>query len=292
MRRFLAISRTAAIEAMSQPLSAILFPVATLAVHLLPALQYHRFGAPGRLARETGLSALFVFGLLFAVPAAVRAVGRELETGTAAAALALGVSRALYLSARLAGVLAVFLFFFAGVLASTALSSFSCIKAASIFTEEGVTRVWGPAFAVGVSGPLLAFVVAALVNRFLNRRFCLWTCLLAVGLQFPGLAFLDSPVPIMSALPAFCALSAACVVYVVMAETLAIRLKANGVTACVVAAVAAGFLAPVKFLVPDMRVFWLAEGDMTATMPVIAGLCLAALWLLVGCISLEKKELE
>ena len=58
------------------------------------------------------------------------------------------------------------------------------------------------------------------------------------------------------------------------------------------AAVAAGFLAPVKFLVPDMRVFWLAEGDMAATMPVVAGICLAALWLLVGCISLEKKELE
>ena len=118
MRRFLAITRTAAIETMSQPLSAILFPVAMLAVHLLPALQYHRFGLPGRLARETGLSALFVFGLLFAVPAAVRAIGRELETGTAAAALALGVSRSLYLSARLAGVLSVFALFLAAAASS------------------------------------------------------------------------------------------------------------------------------------------------------------------------------
>ena len=292
MRRFLAISRTAAIETMSQPLSAILFPVAMLAVHLLPALQYHRFGAPGRLARETGLSALFVFGLLFAVPAAVRAIGRELETGTAAAALALGVSRALFLSARLAGVLAVFLLFFAGVSASTALSSFSCIKAASVFTGEGVTRVWGPAFAAGVSGSLLAFAVAAFLNRFLNRRFCLWTCLLAVGFQLPGLALLDSPAPAMAALPAFGALAAACGVYVVMAGALATRLKANGVTACVVAAVAAGFLSPVKFLVPDMRVFWLAEGETAAAMPVTAGLCLAVLWLSAGCISLERKELE
>ena len=292
MRRFLAISRTAAIETMSQPLSAILFPVAMLAVHLLPALQYHRFGAPGRLARETGLSALFVFGLLFAVPAAVRAIGRELETGTAAAALALGVSRALYLSARLAGVLAVFLLFFAGVLSSTALSSFSCIKAASIFTGEGVTRVWGPAFAAGVAGSLLAFAGAAFMNRFMNRRFCLWSCLLAVGLQFPGLALLDSPAAAVAALPAFGALAAACGVYIVMAGALATRLKANGVTACVVAAVAAGFLSPVKFLVPDMRVFWLAEGETAAAMPIAAGLCLAILWLLAGCISLERKELE
>ena len=65
MRRFTAIARTAAIETMSQPLSAILFPVAVLAIHILPAFQYHRFGAAGRLARETGLSALFVFGLFF-----------------------------------------------------------------------------------------------------------------------------------------------------------------------------------------------------------------------------------
>ena len=72
MRRFTAIARTAAIETMSQPLSAILFPVAVLAIHLLPAFQYHRFGAAGRLARETGLSALFVFGLFFAVPAVDR----------------------------------------------------------------------------------------------------------------------------------------------------------------------------------------------------------------------------
>ena len=291
MRRFLAISRTAAIETMSQPLSAILFPVAMLAVHVLPALQYHRFGAPGRLARETGLSALFVFGLLFTVPAAVRAIGRELENGTAAAALALGVSRALYLSARLAGVLAVFLLFFTGVLAATTLSSFSCIKAASIVAGEGVVRVWGPAFAAGVSGSLLAFAVAAFLNRFLDRRFCLWTCLLAVGLQFPGLALLDSPAAAVAAVPAFGALAAACGVYVVMAGALATRLKANSVAACVVAAVAAGFLSPVKFLVPDMRVFWLAEGETAAAMPVAAGLSLALLWLLVGCISLERKEL-
>ena len=292
MRRFLAITRTAAIETMSQPLSAILFPVAVLAVHLLPALQYHRFGAPGRLARETGLSALFVFGLLFAVPAAVRAIGRELETGTAATVLALGVSRTLYLSARIAGVLAVFALFFVGVLSASALSAFSCIKAASIVSCEGVTRVWGPAFAAGVAGGLLAFAVAAFLNRFLNRRFCLWTCLLAVGFQLPGLAFMDSFSPIWMAAPAFGALAAACGVYVVMAGALATRLKANGVTVCVVAAVAAGFLAPVNFLAPDMRVFWLAEGETAAIRPMLAGLCLAVLWLLIGCISLERKELE
>ena len=294
MRRFLAIARTAAIETMSQPLSAILFPVAALAVHLLPALQYHRFGAPGRLARETGLSALFVFGLLFAVPAAVRAIGRELETGTAAAALALGVSRAQYFSARLVGVLAVFGLFFVGILSASSLSAFSCMKAATIFTEHGVVRVWGPALAAGVCGSLAPFVVAAFMNRFMGRRFCMWTCLLAVGLQLPGLALVDSLAPISSAAPAFCSLAAACVVYVAMSAALVTRLKSNGVTACVVVAVAAGFLWPVKFLVPDMRVFWLEEGSGfgAAAAPVMAGLALVAMWMLIGCVSLERKELE
>ena len=174
MRRFSAIARTAAIETLSQPLSAILFPSAVLAVHLLPAFQYHRFGAPGRLARETGLSARFVFGLLFAVPAACRVIGRELETGTAASALALGVTRTVYFCGRIVGVLVVFALFFVAIFAASALSSFSGVTAATIVLEgEGVSRVWGPAFAVGAGGALSAFAFAALLNRFqIGRASC------------------------------------------------------------------------------------------------------------------------
>lgn len=292
MRRFMAIARTAAIETMSQPLSAILFPVSVLAVHILPSLQYHRFGAPGRLARETGLSALFVFGLLFAVPAAVRVIGRELETGTAAATLALGVSRTLYFAARISGVLAVFALFFVGVFSAALLSSFSCVKASTIFVEHGVVRVWGPAFAVGVSGAVLSFAGGALLNRFCDRRFCLWTCLLAVALQLPGLAFLDGLSTLKAVLPASVSLFAACAVHIVMAGALATRFKANGVSAAIVAAVLAGFLAPVGFIVPDMRVFWLEEGSCAALLPVAAGAALALMWGIAGCISLETKELE
>lgn len=292
MRRFSAIARAAVIETMSQPLSAILFSVATLAVHLLPAFQYHRFGAPGRLARETGMSALFVFGLIFAVPAAVRAIGRELDTGIAASALALGVSRTLYFVGRLAGVLAVFAMFFVAVFLASALSSFSCMKAASFIEGEGVARVWGPAFAIGTSSPILAFAVAAVLNRFACCRFCMWTCILATAFQLPGLALLEGIAPLAAALPAFCALAAACAVYVTMAAALSTRLKVNGVTACIVAAVACGFFVPVKFLLPDLRVFWLAEGDAAATMPILAGMFLMAIWIILGCVSLEKKELE
>ena len=292
MRRFLAIARTAAIETMSQPLSAILFPVSVLAVHLLPSLQYHRFGAPGRLARETGLSALFVFGLVFAVPAAVRAIGRDLEIGTAAAALALGVSRSVYFVARLSGVLAVFALFCAGVLSATLLSSFSCVKAAGILVEHGVVRVWGPAFAVGVSASIMAFAAAAFLNRFANHRFCLWTCIFAVAFQIPGLFLMDGFSTLPEVLPSFVSLSFACAVYIVMAGALSVWLKANGVTVAVVVAVSTGFLMPVGFLAPDMRVFWLEEGCRDVMAPVAAGCALVLLWCVAGCLSLEKKELE
>jgi hypothetical protein len=290
MRRFTAIARTAAVETMSQPLSAILFPAATLAVHLLPSLQYHRFGAPGRLARETGLSSLFVFGLIFAVPAAVKAIGRELESGTAAAALALGVSRSLFFTARVVGVLGVYALFAVGMLAASALSAFSCEKAASIVAPETV-RVWGPAFIAGVSGSVMAFAGAAFLNRFFNRRFCLWTCILAVALQLPGLALLDGAKPVFDALPGLAALCSAGMVYVTIAAALAVRMKEGAVSACVAAAVAAGFFFPVSFLFPDMRVFWLFEGDGGDVAGIASGAALVLLWTLIGCVSLERREI-
>ena len=81
-------------------------------------------------------------------------------------------------------------------------------------------------------------------------------------------------------------------VYIMMAGALAVRLKANGVAVLVAAAAVAGFLMPVGFLVPDMRVFWLEEGSRAVLMPLVAGIALAALWSIVGCVLLERKELE
>ena len=49
---------------------------------------------------------------------------------------------------------------------------------------------------------------------------------------------------------------------------------------------------PVGFLVPDMRVFWLEEGCRAVLLPLAAGIALTALWSIVGCVLLERKELE
>ena len=115
MRRFLALARTAALESLAEPLTAVLFLSGFAVTHLAPAFHYHQFGESGRLARECGFSALLVFGLVFAPGAARRTIGREIESGTAAAALALAVPRTLFLAARLAGVLASFALFAAAI---------------------------------------------------------------------------------------------------------------------------------------------------------------------------------
>ena len=122
MRRFFALARTAAVESLAEPLTAVLFLSGFGMVHLAPAFHYHQFGEAGRLARECGFSALLVFGLVFATASAVRTVGRELESGTAAAALALAVPRSLFLAAKIAGVVATLTLFAGAVACATALS--------------------------------------------------------------------------------------------------------------------------------------------------------------------------
>jgi hypothetical protein len=155
-----------------------------------------------------------------------------------------------------------------------------------------VVRVWGPAFALGVATSLIPFAGAAFLNRLSGRRFCMWTCILAVALQFPGLFLLDDSAAFTAAFPSFCSLAAACFVYIIMAGALATRLKANGVSLIVAAAVVAGFLMPIGFLAPDMRVFWLEENNSALLMPIAAGIGLSMLWSIAGCVSLEMKELS
>ena len=120
----------------------------------------------------------------------------------------------------------------------------------------------------------------------------MWTCILAVAFQLPGLALLDDVSSAMAVLPAFLSLAASCVIYVMMAGAMAVRIRPSGVAAFVAAAAVAGFLAPVGFLIPDMRVFWLEEGCSAVSMPLVAGGALSVMWGLAGCVLFERKELE
>ena len=300
MRRFLALARSAALEALAEPLSAILFLVALLAVHLLPVFHLHQFGEPGRLSRECGFSALLVFGLAFATPAAVHAIGRELESGTAAAALARPVPRPLFFCAKIAGVLAAFALFLLAVAGAMLLSVVT--SAMGRIVTQGDVLVWGPGVAAGVGGTLLAFALAALGNGLLRTRFCVGACLLMALAQPAALAAVQvlnrSPVP-WSLLPSLGVLALGCAVFVAMAGAFAVCLKPAAVAAFLTVAVLLSFVSPLRAVLPDINRFWLVDALSGGCTPAGADLCaaagagalLVAFWLVAGSALLARREI-
>jgi len=319
MRRFLALARTAALEALAEPLSAVLFLSALLMVHLAPVFHYHRFGEAARLPRECGLSALLVFGLVFATSAAVRTIGRELSSGTASVALALAVPRAMFHCAKTAGVFFAFLLFAAAAATATILAERTSVLGAHIAAMGGDARIWGPGLASGVGTTLLAFGAAAAANRFLNWRFCSSACLLTAVAQpvalsaaaamggFAGESFSS----VARTVPAFMLLAGACLVFIAIAAALATRLGQATVAAVLSGAVAVSFLAEpvasacrpagwaIRALLPVISEFWKADallgGGVIAAAEVARLLSVAALlmalWLGVGSALLAGREL-
>jgi len=312
MRRFLALSSSAALEALAEPLSAILFLVALLTIHLAPVFHYHQFGEAGRLARECGFSALIVFGLILATAAAVRSVGGEIASGTAAAALARPVSRPLFFCAKVAGVSAFFGAFFVAVAAATllaVLTSETGTHLADCCEGHEASRLWAPGLACGICGTLGSFAAAALANRFLRTRFCVGACLLmAVGQPAALLAALpfghDGFAATASSLawpllPALAVLACGCTVFIAFAGALSVRLKPAPTAALVAAAVLSAFVWPVRAVLPAIGRFWMVDSlagggsvpcaEIAAA--VAAAACLTAFWLVAGSLLLRGREL-
>ncbi len=300
MRRFWALARSAALEALAEPLSAILFLVALLAVHLLPVFHLHQFGDPGRLPRECGFSVLLMFGLAFATAAAVHSVGRELESGTAAAALARPVPRALFFCAKVSGVLLAFALFMLAVAGAMLLAAVTSQMGRMV--SHGDTLTWGPGLAAGAGGTLLAFALAALGNWILRTRFCVGACLLMAAVQPLALASMlpmnQSPIP-WSLLPALGVLAVACAVFVAMAGAFAVCLKPAVVAALLTVAVILSFVSPLRAVMPDINRFWLVDafsgGGAVKTADLLstagAGALLFAFWLVAGSVLLARREI-
>ena len=300
MRRFWALARSAALEALAEPLSAILFLVALLAVHLLPVFHLHQFGEPGRLPRECGFSSLLMFGLAFATAAAVHSIGRELESGTAAAALARPVPRALFFCAKVCGVLFAFVLFMLAVAGAMLLSVVTAQMGRMV--SHGDTLTWGPGLVAGAGGTLLAFALAALGNWFLRTRFCVGACLMMAIAQPLALVSMlclnKTPVP-WSLLPALGVLAIACAVFVAMAGAFAVCLKPPVVAALLTVGVLLSFVCPLRAVMPDINRFWLVDafagGGTVQTADIFstagAGALLFAFWLVVGSALLARREI-
>lgn len=309
MRRFLALARSATLQALAEPLSAVLLLVALLIVHVAPVLHFHEFGEPGRLARDCGFSALLMFGLVFATASAVRAIGGEIESGTAAAALSRPVPRPLFFCAKVFGVMLAFGLFFLAVSSASILATHSAAVGAHEEMMGGTSRIWMPGLSGGVCATLGAFILAGLLNRFANCRFCVSAYLLMLVVQPLALlavapcghdgikaTLLEMPWQIF---PAMLALACGCCVFIALAGALAVCLKPAPVAALVTAGVFSSFVWPVRAILPDITRFWLvdalADGGVVPAEEIgtalLTAFFLTGFWLVAGAALMQRREL-
>lgn len=172
MRRCGAMVRAAALEISSEPLALLLTLGALALGNLAPALHYHQFGEPSRMARDATLSSLLVFGLLFAVFCTGRAFRREIESGTAEMALTRPISRANFFLSHLLGAYGAYLFF-ALTLTASLVTAVNGAEIGGRVAEEthDLARTWGPSLACGLAPLVLAPLGGGILNRFAGFRF-------------------------------------------------------------------------------------------------------------------------
>lgn len=174
MRRFWAIVRATALEMISEPLSLLVLMGALALSTLAPAFHFHQFGEATRMARDAGVSALLVAGSAFAFFATARTFRRELESGTAAVALAISVSRSVFFLAKATGAFLAYALFAAAIAANSLTVTNGAALGGALAERTGdLARLWGPSYALGVAAIVLPVIAAAALNRFARFRFTL-----------------------------------------------------------------------------------------------------------------------
>ena len=170
LQQVAAIAGTTLVEAIQQPLAFLILLSAVLATLLVPVFQFHRFGEDGRLARDSGLSCMLVFGLVLAAGTAGRSVADEIARGTAAAVIGKPVSRVTFVLAKWLGVFGVVTVFWCGMLAATLLAERCSSRFLTLKEFVGyATDPW--TLALSFLGVLAALAVAAAGHFFWRRRF-------------------------------------------------------------------------------------------------------------------------
>ena len=320
LRAAQALAGSARREATADPASLLLLMTAVAAVHLAPAFQFHRLGEPGRLARDGGLSALLVFGGVFAAVAALRTVGREIESGVAAAALVRPVSRTMFVAAKTAGVVAAFARFAFALVAASALSAVSCVAGSRMEGDDGTACVSGVCLALGFGSEIFAVLCAALANRFGRRAFpstcfslVMWSqpLALAAALAFPLHREAAGDALLGQFLPAAVSVFAAVCAFACAASALSTRLRGAAAPAALALVAAASLLMPalvravpalavLRAAVPDFGVYWLADqvswrtglAWTSAAAPVAASLCTAVFWTAAGALMFSNRDVS
>jgi len=277
VRRFRAIAFATALELLSEPLCLLIALTALALAALAPAVHYHQFGEPSRMARDAGFSALLLGGLFYAAFGALKTCRREVESGTMETALAHSVSRTKFFLAKFAGgVLAYLVFAFTVVAVSLTVVNGAEIGGRLAAARCDVARLWGPSLALALGAPVLSLCLAATLNRFARFRFTLAANLLALAIALAGAAYRFDALLAARILPASILFALPPLVLLAASSAFAIRFRTN--VAASLTALAASVLLPAlgnyclsdalaKGGVVPVSYFWLA---LAAVLPAVA----------------------
>lgn len=283
LRQLLHIAHATALEGLQQPIALLLTLSCVVLTALGPMVHLHAFGEEGRLARDSGLAFMLVFGLLVTGFTAGFTVAEELRRGTAATLLAKPVDRAVFLLGKWLGVATVLLAFCAAALLATLLAERTAER--FVETKEYLGSMLDLHSGIGtLAAVLLALLLAGILNYARNLRFGL--------VSFAGLILLQGAVlvacgfvnragellkgydPQINArvLPAAFLVFLLLGIHAALATALSTRFRTATVLPASVALLFVGFLADpwlgsshhpvlrwVYLLVPDMQHFWLAD---------------------------------
>ncbi len=240
VRRFTVLAKATTLEILSEPLSLLLLSAALVLAVLAPALHYHQFGEVTRMARDSGFSALLIGGFVFAAAGTLRSFRREIEGGTASAALAHPVSRGTFFLAKCAGSAFAFALFAVTVGSVTLVT----VRGAAIGGEIAaktfdIPKLYGPCLAVGVAAIVAPYPVAAALNRFARCRFALSAFLCSAAIAFAGSFLAFDPGLWLRLAPGLALVWFPPLMLIAVAGAASVRLKANAAGAVSALAVAA-----------------------------------------------------
>lgn len=213
---------------LSEPLSLLVFLFSLVLSVLAPAFHYHQFGEATRMARDAGISSLFLGGTAMAVFGTIRVFRREIESGTLDMALSHPVSRAGFFLAKVAGCLVAYAFF-ALTLGLVVVTMVNGAAIGGVLADRNgdIARIWGPSLAMGISAALVPLVAGAALNRFARCRFVFSAFAIAGVVALGGAAYRFDFALAWRLVPVMVLASALSVVMLAAAAAFAVRFRAN-----------------------------------------------------------------
>ena len=316
LRPFLTIAKTTWLEAIQQPVAFLTALASVVLTLMVPIFQFHHFGEEGRLARDSGLSCLLLGGLVLAVGAAGRSVAREIEGGTAAAAIGKPVSRSVFRVAKWVGIFGVTLFFGVAQTAATLIAERSSSHAVIVGDVPAqMLDVLSLLLALGLVA--LSLLLAAFFNWALRKRFGVMAFAGLVLSQLLAVAVTEWKNPFvplnLRVLPAAVLILAVLAVFASLAAALAARFRTGTILAVCTGILLLGLAGDTLFgtagafslrgigsgVLPDLQNFWLsdavARGGRISSGYLLEALLHAAvlcvLFLTAGCLLFRNRDL-